>query len=77
MTRVLDPRQLGMTGLWVTPVCVGTSPFGMPSHYGYSVEPARAVATVLATFDSAIEHWMSCGSCPPARAADRVTTTYT
>jgi D-threo-aldose 1-dehydrogenase len=26
----------------------------MPSHYGYSVEPARAVATVLATFDSPI-----------------------
>jgi hypothetical protein len=22
----------------VSPVCVGTSPFGMPSHYGYSVE---------------------------------------
>jgi D-threo-aldose 1-dehydrogenase len=54
MTRVLDPRQLGRTGLWVTPVCVGTSPFGMPGHYGYSVEPARAVATVLATFDSPI-----------------------
>jgi D-threo-aldose 1-dehydrogenase len=26
----------------------------MPSHYGYSVEPARAVATVLAAFDSPI-----------------------
>ena len=54
MTRVLEPRQLGRTGLQVTPVCVGTSPFGMPVQYGYSVEPARAVATVLATFDSPI-----------------------
>jgi D-threo-aldose 1-dehydrogenase len=26
----------------------------MPTHYGYSVEPARAVATVLAAFDSPI-----------------------
>jgi D-threo-aldose 1-dehydrogenase len=26
----------------------------MPSHYGYSVEPARAVATVLAAFDGPI-----------------------
>ena len=51
MSRILEPRRLGRTGLQVTPVCVGTSPFGMPGHYGYSVEPARAVATVLATFD--------------------------
>jgi D-threo-aldose 1-dehydrogenase len=26
----------------------------MPGHYGYSVEPARAIATVLATFDGPI-----------------------
>jgi hypothetical protein len=54
MSRVLDPRSLGRTGLRVSPVCVGTSPFGMPSHYGYSVEAGRAVATVLAAFDSPI-----------------------
>jgi D-threo-aldose 1-dehydrogenase len=54
MNRTLDPRQLGRTGLRVSPLCVGTSPFGMPTHYGYSVEPARAVATVLAAFDSPI-----------------------
>jgi D-threo-aldose 1-dehydrogenase len=38
----------------VTPLCVGTSPLGMPGHYGYSVEPDRAIATVLATFDGPI-----------------------
>ena len=54
MTSTLEPRQLGRTGLTVTPVCVGTSPFGMPGQYGYSVEPARAVATVLAAFDSPV-----------------------
>ena len=54
MNPTLDPRPLGSTGLLVSPVCVGTSPFAMPSHYGYSVEPARAVATVLAAFDSPI-----------------------
>ncbi len=54
MTPVLEPRQLGRTGLRVTPVCVGTSPFGMPTHYGYTVEPARAVATALAALDSPI-----------------------
>ena len=54
MSRALETRQLGSTGLRVTSLCVGTSPMTMPSHYGYSVEPARAVATVLAALDSPI-----------------------
>jgi D-threo-aldose 1-dehydrogenase len=54
VSAALDPRPLGRTGLRVSPLCVGTSPFGMPTHYGSVVEPARAVATVLATFDSPI-----------------------
>lgn len=54
MSRALEARQLGRTGLEVTSLCVGTSPLSMPSHYGYSVEPARAVATVLAAFDGPI-----------------------
>ena len=54
MSPVLELRPLGKTGLPVTPVCVGTSPFGIPRLYGYSVEPARAVATVLAAFDSPV-----------------------
>lgn len=48
MSRALETRALGRTALQVTSLCVGTSPLSMPSHYGYSVEPARAVATVLA-----------------------------
>lgn len=54
MSLSLEPRRLGRTRLLVTPLCVGTSPFGMPSHYGYTVAPERAVATVLAAFDSRI-----------------------
>ena len=50
MTGALELRQLGRTGLLVTPLCVGTSPLSMPALYGH-VEPARAVATVLAAFD--------------------------
>jgi D-threo-aldose 1-dehydrogenase len=51
MSVDLATRPLGRTGLEVTTLCVGTSPLSMPSHYGYSVEPARAVATVLAAFE--------------------------
>lgn len=54
MSRALEPRALGRTGLQVSSLCVGTSPLSMPSHYGYSVEPARAVATVLAAMDGPI-----------------------
>lgn len=48
----LDPatrRPLGRTGLAVTPVCIGTSPLAsMPNLYGYSVDAARAQATIAA-----------------------------
>jgi D-threo-aldose 1-dehydrogenase len=54
MSPALEPRTLGRTGLQVASLCVGTSPFNMPSHYGYSVEPARAVATALAAMDGPI-----------------------
>ena len=54
MSGALELRALGRTGLEVTSLCVGTSPFNMPSHYGYSVEPARAVATALAAMDGPI-----------------------
>ena len=51
----LPRRQLGRTGLEVTPLCVGTSPLAsMPRLYGYEVEKARAVATVRAVFDSPV-----------------------
>jgi len=50
----LAPRQLGNTGLRVTPVCVGTSPLGNVPAYGYETPEDRAVATVLATLESRI-----------------------
>jgi len=47
--------QLGQTGLAVSPICFGTSPLAsMARLYGYAVDEERAVATVLAAFDSPI-----------------------
>ena len=49
----LRPRQLGGTGLLVTPVCIGASPIGsMPRTYGYETPEDRAIETLLATFES-------------------------
>ncbi len=51
----LSPRLLGQTGLGVTPICFGTSPLAsMEKLYGYAVDEDRAVATVLAAFESSI-----------------------
>jgi D-threo-aldose 1-dehydrogenase len=51
----LSRRELGGTGLAVTPICFGTSPLAsMAELYGYTVEEERAVATVLAAFDSPV-----------------------
>ena len=51
----LSLRKLGGTGLAVTPICFGTSPLAsMAQLYGYAVEEQRAVATVLAVFDSPV-----------------------
>src|SRR3954454_6024697 len=46
------PRPFGRTGLVVTPICIGTSPLAsIPGLYGYSVDAARAEATVEAVLD--------------------------
>ena len=51
----LSLRELGGTGLAVTPICFGTSPLAsMAELYGYAVEEEQAVATVLAAFDSPV-----------------------
>ena len=51
----LSLRELGGTGLAVTPICFGTSPLSsMERLYGYAVEEERAIATVLAAFDSPV-----------------------
>ena len=48
-------RDLGATGLSVTPICWGTSPLAsMARLYGYAVEEEQAVATVRAAFDSPV-----------------------
>ncbi len=52
---LLSLRDLGGTGLAVTPICFGTSPLAsMAQLYGYAVEEERAIATVLAAFDSPV-----------------------
>lgn len=51
----MELRQLGKTGLNVTPLCLGTSPLGnFPSQYGYEVSHDQAVATVRRVLDSPI-----------------------
>jgi D-threo-aldose 1-dehydrogenase len=51
----LSLRELGGTGLEVTPICFGTSPLAsMARLYGYAVEEDQAVATVRAAFGSPI-----------------------
>ena len=46
------PRELGRTGLCVTPVGIGASPIGNVPVYGYETPEDRAIATLLATFES-------------------------
>jgi D-threo-aldose 1-dehydrogenase len=49
----MTTRPLGVTGLEVTALCVGTSPLAnMPQLYGYEVSEQRAVATIDAVLDS-------------------------
>jgi len=54
-TPATSLRELGGTGLSVTPVCFGTSPLAsMAKLYGYAVEEEPAVATIRAVFDSPV-----------------------
>src|SRR5437868_12656529 len=47
----LSLRQLGTTGLQVTPICIGTAPLGsMPQEFAYEVPEERALATIRAFF---------------------------
>ena len=55
MSKALDLRVLGKTGLRVTPLCVGTSPLGnTPLPYARDVPEEDAVATVNRAIDSPI-----------------------
>lgn len=46
LPATLAPRDLGRTGLMVTPVCVGGAPLGsMPANFEYDVSVERGVAT--------------------------------
>ncbi|WP_417250709.1 aldo/keto reductase [Celeribacter sp.] len=48
----MEKREIGATGVYLTPLGFGTSGLGdMPDTYGYSVDEARAQDTVRAIFD--------------------------
>jgi D-threo-aldose 1-dehydrogenase len=48
----LEKRSLATTGLWVTPIGMGTGPIGDPRRaFGYDVDEERALATVRAFFE--------------------------
>src|ERR671917_2373568 len=49
----LSRRPLGLTGLSVSPICVGCAPLGnMPETFEYSVSDQRAFDTLHAVFES-------------------------
>jgi D-threo-aldose 1-dehydrogenase len=51
----LPLRDLGRTGLRVTPLCVGGAPLGdMPETFSYSVGEEQALQTIRAIFDGPI-----------------------
>ena len=51
----MDKRQIGQTGVWITPLMFGTSGLGhMPDTYGYGVDETRARATLEAIFDGPV-----------------------
>ncbi len=52
MASTMTTRRLGKTALHVPPICFGTSSLGdMPNTYGYTVDEARAKATIQAIVD--------------------------
>lgn len=51
----MEKRELGKTGLWVTPLCIGCAALGdMPETFTYSVALERALETVRAIFQSPV-----------------------
>ncbi|WP_273886866.1 aldo/keto reductase [Rubrobacter naiadicus] len=51
MSGALRPRELGRTGLRVTPLCYGCAPLGsMPETFGYGVSEEQALATLREIF---------------------------
>ncbi|GHO56444.1 hypothetical protein KSB_49190 [Ktedonobacter robiniae] len=57
MTRItlLPRRQLGRTGLRVTPLCVGCAALGnMPETFSYEVAEEQALTTIRVFFESPI-----------------------
>ncbi|OAS23484.1 aldo/keto reductase [Paenibacillus oryzisoli] len=53
--ELLTKRQLGSTGLLVTPLCIGAAPLGdMPETFQYSISEEQALETLRSAFESSI-----------------------
>lgn len=53
--ELLTKRQLGSTGLYVTPLCIGAAPLGdMPETFQYSISEEQALVTLRSAFESPI-----------------------
>mgnify|MGYP001202132123 CR=1 FL=1 len=51
----MNKKEVGKTGVFVTPICFGTSPLGdMPDTYGYSVSQDQAIHTIKTIIESPI-----------------------
>jgi D-threo-aldose 1-dehydrogenase len=51
----MKKNEVGKTGVFVTPICFGTSPLGdMPDTYGYEVSEDRAIKTIETIIKSPI-----------------------
>ena len=51
----MNKKEVGKTGVFVTPICFGTSPLGdMPDTYGYSVSQDQAIQTIKTIIKSPI-----------------------
>jgi D-threo-aldose 1-dehydrogenase len=69
----LTRRELGGTGLRVTPICIGTSALAsMPGLYGYEVAAARAEATVAAALDGPVNFIDTSNNYGGGRAEQRI-----
>ena len=64
---------LGKSGLFVSPICFGTSGLGdMPETYGYGVSAERAYDTINAIFDSPVNFMDSSRNYGTGRSEERI-----
>lgn len=69
----LPRRELGSTGLYVTPICAGSAVLGsMPQIFGYEVDEARALATLREVFAGPINFLDTAGGYTDGESERRI-----